>query len=414
MFIANTTYSFKILLPVNFAVLDRVPARMYNKVKISAYSKSKTRGWCINNMNIDMKEKLRELRKKKNVTQEALANHLGITPQSVGKWERGEGFPDITLLPAIALYFGITVDELLGVDQARIDEKLAAYDREAHEYLHAGKVSDAIAVRERAYKEFPNDLGAAVDLMNDLYFENVAGQREHTERIIELGERILDESRDTRQRESAIQILTYVYHDLGDKETALKYADMGGDLYTTSYDLRASVLDGEEGIKCAQSYIQNLLLLCSLSARSLSGKADMTTEEKIKALEFAVAVRLLPFDADENVGYAALGVSQDLCEIASYYARLEKYEESFDALERAARYAVDSTMREKRRFKSFIVNRIEEDPSRMTKNYEGNACDLRLGELRAGEFDAMRGDERFARIKAELEAHAELAHGEEK
>ena len=365
-------------------------------------------------MNINMKEKLRELRKKKNVTQEALANHLGITPQSVGKWERGEGFPDITLLPAIALYFGITVDELLGVDQARIDEKLAAYDREAHEYLHAGKVSDAIAVRERAYKEFPNDLGAAVDLMNDLYFENVAGQREHTERIIELGERILDESRVTRQRESAIQILTYVYHDLGDKETALKYADMGGDLYTTSYDLRASVLDGEEGIKCAQSYIQNLLLLCSLSARSLTGKADMTTEEKIKALEFAVAVRLLPYDADENVGFAALGVSQDCSEIASYYAQLGKYEKSFDALERAARYAVDSTMREKRRFKSFIVNRIEDDPSRMTKNYEGNACDLRLGELRDGEFDVMRGDERFARIKAELEAHAELAHGEEK
>ena len=53
-------------------------------------------------MDVNMKDKLRELRKKKNVTQEALANHLGITPQSVGKWERGEGFPDITLLPAIA------------------------------------------------------------------------------------------------------------------------------------------------------------------------------------------------------------------------------------------------------------------------------------------------------------------------
>ncbi len=361
-------------------------------------------------MDVNMKDKLRELRRKKNVTQEALANHLGITPQSVGKWERGEGFPDITLLPAIALYFGVTVDELLGVEEARKEAKLAAYDREAQEYLHAGKVGDAIEVRERAYREFPNDLGAAVDLMHDLYFENGGEQRERAERIIELGERILDESRVTWQRESAIQILTYVYHDLGDKETALKYAKMGGDLYTTSYDLRASVLDGEDGIKCAQSYIQNLLLLCSLSARSLTGKADMTTEEKIKALEFAVAVRLLPFDADENVGYAALGVSQDCSEIAAYYARLGKYEESFDALEKAARYAVDSTMRKKRRFKSFIVNRIEDDPSSMTKNYEGNSCDLRLAALRADEFDPMRDDERFARIKAELEAHGELAH----
>ena len=70
-------------------------------------------------MNITMKDILRALRRQKKVTQEELANHLGITAQSVGKWERGEGFPDITLLPSIALYFGVTTDELLGIDKAR-------------------------------------------------------------------------------------------------------------------------------------------------------------------------------------------------------------------------------------------------------------------------------------------------------
>ena len=58
-------------------------------------------------MQINLKDKLRSLRLQKNITQEALANHLGITPQWVGKWERGEGFPDITLLPRIAFYFDI-------------------------------------------------------------------------------------------------------------------------------------------------------------------------------------------------------------------------------------------------------------------------------------------------------------------
>lgn len=58
-------------------------------------------------MQINLKDKLRSLRLQKNITQEALAGHLGITPQSVGKWERGEGFPDITLLPRIAFYFDI-------------------------------------------------------------------------------------------------------------------------------------------------------------------------------------------------------------------------------------------------------------------------------------------------------------------
>ena len=90
-------------------------------------------------MKINLKDKLRALRQQKNVTQEALANHLGITPQSVGKWERGEGFPDITLLPKIAFYFDVTVDELLGVEQARVEEAIAEYKRQSKIFLHNGE-----------------------------------------------------------------------------------------------------------------------------------------------------------------------------------------------------------------------------------------------------------------------------------
>ena len=82
-------------------------------------------------MEINLKEKLRTLRQQKSITQEALANHLGITPQSVGKWERGEGFPDITLLPKIAFYFDVTVDELLCVDQVRVEEAICEYQRQS-------------------------------------------------------------------------------------------------------------------------------------------------------------------------------------------------------------------------------------------------------------------------------------------
>lgn len=70
-------------------------------------------------MQINLKDKLRSLRLQKNITQEALANHLGITPQSVGKWERGEGFPDITLLPRIAFYFDIVKEKAFRKKAAR-------------------------------------------------------------------------------------------------------------------------------------------------------------------------------------------------------------------------------------------------------------------------------------------------------
>lgn len=50
-------------------------------------------------------ENLRKLRRTKDVTQEQLAAEIGVNPQSVSKWETGNGYPDITLLPRIANYF---------------------------------------------------------------------------------------------------------------------------------------------------------------------------------------------------------------------------------------------------------------------------------------------------------------------
>ena len=60
---------------------------------------------------------LKKLRLTTGLTQEEVATQLGISPQSISKWERGDGYPDITMLPALANYFCITVDELIGMDK---------------------------------------------------------------------------------------------------------------------------------------------------------------------------------------------------------------------------------------------------------------------------------------------------------
>ena len=63
-----------------------------------------------------LSENLKKHRILKNLTQEDVAEYLGITPQSVSKWERGESYPDITLLPALANIFETSIDLLLGMD----------------------------------------------------------------------------------------------------------------------------------------------------------------------------------------------------------------------------------------------------------------------------------------------------------
>lgn len=62
-------------------------------------------------------ENIRTLRKKQHMTQEELAGFLNISFQTISKWERQESYPDIHMLPVIAGFFWVSVDELLGVDE---------------------------------------------------------------------------------------------------------------------------------------------------------------------------------------------------------------------------------------------------------------------------------------------------------
>ena len=52
-------------------------------------------------------------RREKKITQEELASHIGVTKASISKWESGQSYPDITLLPVLASYFDISIDELV-------------------------------------------------------------------------------------------------------------------------------------------------------------------------------------------------------------------------------------------------------------------------------------------------------------
>lgn len=58
---------------------------------------------------------IRKLRKRKGITQGQLADAVNVTAQAVSKWETCSGFPDISLLPVIAEYFGVSLDTLFGL-----------------------------------------------------------------------------------------------------------------------------------------------------------------------------------------------------------------------------------------------------------------------------------------------------------
>lgn len=70
---------------------------------------------------MEIGNQIKALRTQRNLTQEALAEQLGVSAQAVSKWERGAATPDIQLLPALSAYFGVTIDELFALsDETRM------------------------------------------------------------------------------------------------------------------------------------------------------------------------------------------------------------------------------------------------------------------------------------------------------
>ncbi|MBQ6545413.1 MAG: helix-turn-helix transcriptional regulator, partial [Lachnospiraceae bacterium] len=90
-------------------------------------------------------EKIKDLRIAQNVTQERLARALRISPQAVSKWENGTGNPDVTMIAPLCCFFGVTADELCGVENARLDEIFRENEEKGRALYDAGKIGELLA-----------------------------------------------------------------------------------------------------------------------------------------------------------------------------------------------------------------------------------------------------------------------------
>ncbi len=116
-------------------------------------------------MKLYIGDTIRRLRAAKDMTQEQLADALGVSFQSVSRWENGTNYPDIELIPEIALYFGISADDLLGMSGAIKEEKL----REAWEtFYNSADKNERLALIRVMHRNFPEDTGVLSVMANVL------------------------------------------------------------------------------------------------------------------------------------------------------------------------------------------------------------------------------------------------------
>lgn len=136
-------------------------------------------------MNIYFGENLKRLRLGKNLTQEKLADFLGVSFQSISKWERGDTYPDITILPEIASFFKVSMEELLGVNKAEEEEDIKRL-LEEHDNFTDNKL-----IKESIYHlkdKYPNDFRVQLRYMG--YLINFDDAVQNTKKIESLYQNI--------------------------------------------------------------------------------------------------------------------------------------------------------------------------------------------------------------------------------
>lgn len=322
----------------------------------------------------------------------------GISTQAVSKWERGEGYPDITLLPLIASYYGKSVDELLGCGEIERNRTMEDMEKRFMEKCREGKVEDAIALMRQALREFPHQLSF---MRNLAWILNFTQKAEYTDECIELCRKILERSVDDFQRYSALEIIVDAYGMKNDMDRAKEYADKLPDAAFAKGIVLGRLLRGEEGIKQAQGNIITLVNLIDNSVTYMLRSGEYTPEERIFAYETVEKLYNL-FLYDGNYGCEHNPLYMLWTHIAKEHARLGEQDKTINALKKAWQhaYAADHLAESGGgRYTSLFADRGTWSGKITVKNNEGSFVSWLKKDMENRVFDFIRETEAFRDIE---------------
>lgn len=211
------------------------------------------------NMNLRIGENLKRLRREKDLTQEELAAHLGVSFQAISKWERGESYPDITILPALSNYFKISIDELVGMEEIKRTEEYEKINKLWLENRNNKRHKENVKLMRDALKFFPNDALLLVQLSSSL--ERLDGteteKQQYLKESIALQEQIL-RGEDSEVRNATLYNICFGYWKIGEHEKAIKQAEKLPNFYKSRENALVYFLEGEEKRKIAKASLEPL------------------------------------------------------------------------------------------------------------------------------------------------------------
>lgn len=349
-------------------------------------------------MSIYFSEKIKSLRKKSDLTQEQVADIFHVSPQSVSRWETGANYPDVGILPHIAIFFKVTVDELLGTEEILGEVKAKEYIKDIRNLLNSGRLYDAIDTARKAVKEYPLNYDLQYHLLQALCTAcSDESPEEFKNEIITIGRRILNSTDQNACLGHKVKLLQQ-YVKWGMKEEAEKILyTLPSEVWYTQDANAGLVLEGEEWRKNQELRIIRFTYLLCHFINAYAHKADLDILQKIEWKRTAMQIESLISPIHEIVPLERALPNIDIAEL---YCEAGDIENALDYVEKATKdslYHIDK------------MDQTNEDGSNyFAWSTPRNLCWILWEDyLMKSQFDIVRGSERFIKCFELLKANSQ-------
>jgi transcriptional regulator with XRE-family HTH domain len=277
-------------------------------------------------------KRIRDLRKKNDLTQEKLADYLGVSYQAVSKWETGVSSPDLSLIRPLTKLLRVSADELLGIEgdsDARFDE----LERMYRDTYTTGDLGERWRIAGLAVSEYPGNLTCLSWLADAQYYhaydflpDEPEKYRAELEKSVRLSERVLEDCPEDEIRKHMLTNIVVCLSELGRREEARIYAEQYPERNRFGReDLLTFCLTGEELIRHRQEEIKTALEnLCGVLTNVWSPDSVLASEAVIRSL--------IP---DGNYVIFHETLARLTIELAKYLTREGRHAEAVAALEKA-------------------------------------------------------------------------------
>ena len=337
------------------------------------------------------------------MTQSQLADVFNVSEQAISRWENGNTYPDITLLPAIADYFHVTIDELMGMESYKDEREIEEVFEQCMENDRKGQVHKSVKLLKDTAKKYPTNFTILMHLVKELNFEYASDsskEHENCEMVIDIASRVLNECADRQICNSVINEKIIALRKLGRIDEAIEISKEQPTVWETSNFRLIELLFGEElETHCKNTVMQFVLATYSTMVKLADldfANDKMTIRDRIGVVK--KILELLDLTYEGNYGYESRLVAWMHRAIAAMEVLEGNTEATLEHLEQTAKYSIIyDTLPDRFTLDSTLLSGIEcKDHFR---NFDWTECTELSEKLMQERYDIVMDTDRFKAIE---------------